>query len=133
AAVAGRDVLVALYPNLAATINRELDRQLAAIPDGTGKSAGIRVGHAVARLLVAARSNDGSATMSVPATLDEGPGLFAPTPPSFAPPVFTTWSHVTPFVLTSASQFRPAAPPALDSSAYAQAINEVAALGQDSS
>ena len=133
AAVAGRDVLAALYPSFTSTINRELDRQLAVIPNGTAKSAGIRVGHAVARQLLAARSDDGSSAMSAAATLEDGPGVFAPTPPSFAPPVFTTWSRVTPFALTSGSQFRPAAPPALDSPAYAQAINEVAALGQDSS
>jgi membrane-associated phospholipid phosphatase len=133
AAVAGRDVLAALYPALTATINRELDRQLAKIPNGTAKSSGIRVGHAVARQMLAARSTDGSSGMPAAATLEDGPGFFAPTPPGFAPPVFTTWSSVTPFVLTSASQFRPAPPPALASPDYAQAINEVAALGQDSS
>ena len=40
---------------------------------------------------------------------------------------------MTPFVLTSAAQFRPAPPPPLNSPAYGQAITEVAALGQDSS
>ena len=49
AAVAGHDVLAALYPKLTATINRELDRQLAVIPNGAAKDAGTRVGHAVAR------------------------------------------------------------------------------------
>jgi membrane-associated phospholipid phosphatase len=133
AAVAGHDVLVALYPTFRATINHELDRQLAVIPNGTGKSKGIRVGHSVARQLLVARATDGSSVMPAPFTLEDGPGFFTPTPPGFAPPVFTAWSLVKPFILTSASQFRPAAPPALDSAAYVQAINEVASLGQDSS
>jgi membrane-associated phospholipid phosphatase len=56
-----------------------------------------------------------------------------PTPPKFASPVFPDWKNVTPFVLNNAAQFRPEPPPALTSQAYAQAINEVKSLGQDSS
>jgi PAP2 superfamily len=40
---------------------------------------------------------------------------------------------VTPFVLNNAAQFRPAPPPALTSQAYAQALNEVKSLGQNTS
>jgi membrane-associated phospholipid phosphatase len=40
---------------------------------------------------------------------------------------------VTPFVLNNAAQFRPAPPPALTSQAYADALNEVKSLGQNSS
>src|SRR5205807_6092286 len=56
-----------------------------------------------------------------------------PAPPAMAPAVFTQWSAVTPFVLGNSSQFRPAAPPDLTSAAYAQAINEVKSLGQNTS
>jgi hypothetical protein len=41
------------------------------------------------------------------------------------------WRVVTPFVLTSASQFRAAPPPALTSPAYTAAFNEVKRLGGD--
>src|SRR5439155_98820 len=41
------------------------------------------------------------------------------------------WGNVTPFALTSGSQFRAPAPPALTSKAYADAFNEVKALGGD--
>jgi len=41
------------------------------------------------------------------------------------------WRVVTPFVLTSASQFRSPAPPLLTSSAYTAAFNEVKRLGGD--
>ncbi len=40
---------------------------------------------------------------------------------------------MTPFVLQDPGQFRPAPPPALTSAAYAQTINEVKSLGQDTS
>ncbi len=47
--------------------------------------------------------------------------------------MYTGWGSVTPFVLTSAQQFRPAAPPAVDSPAYAAALDEVRTVGRDSS
>ena len=40
---------------------------------------------------------------------------------------------ITPFVLDSGQQFRPPAPPPITSAAYAQALNQVKSLGQDSS
>jgi membrane-associated phospholipid phosphatase len=40
---------------------------------------------------------------------------------------------VTPFVLRTGAQFRPAPPPALTSDAYARALNEVESLGRDTS
>src|SRR6185437_14370366 len=48
---------------------------------------------------------------------------------AFGQPVFTHWPRVKPFLLRSASQFRPPAPPALTSAKYAAAIDEVKALG----
>ena len=61
------------------------------------------------------------------------PGDYRPTPPNFPAPVFTNWGSVTPFVLGSGRQFRPAAPPPITSVAYARALNQVKSLGQDSS
>ncbi len=52
------------------------------------------------------------------------------TPPAFAPAGFTQTPHVTPFVLQSASQFRPPAPPALTSAQYAENFREVHSLGE---
>src|SRR5205814_3564848 len=40
------------------------------------------------------------------------------------------WGTVTPIPLSSPIQFRPAAPPALDSADYAAALNEVKAKGR---
>jgi PAP2 superfamily len=133
AAVAGHDALVALYPTMKTTLDQQLVGELAMIPAGAGKQQGIQVGHAVAARLLAIRANDGSAATPPPFVPGNQPGNYQPTPPKFAAPVFTNWSNVTPFVLNNAAQFRPEPPPAVTSQAYAQALNEVKSLGQNSS
>ncbi|MCQ4042566.1 vanadium-dependent haloperoxidase [Streptantibioticus rubrisoli] len=129
---AAHDVLVALYPAMRARVDQRLTGQLAAIPGGGAKRNGIRVGAAVARRLIALRSHDGSSAVPPRFVPGAGPGAYRPTPGSPAP-VYTNWGSVKPFVLTSASQFRPAAPPPVSSAAYAAALNEVEKLGQDTS
>jgi membrane-associated phospholipid phosphatase len=133
AAEAGHDTLVALYPKWKAAIDQQLASELATIPDGAGKQQGIQVGQAVAARLLAIRATDGSAATPPPFVAGNQPGNYQLTPPNFVAPVFTTWGNVTPFVLNNAAQFRPGPPPALTSQAYAQAINEVESLGQNTS
>src|SRR6266516_2662515 len=125
AATAGHDTLTAL--------DQQLAGELATIPNGAGKQQGIQVGQAVAARLIAIRANDGSAATSQPFVPGNQPGNYQPTPPKFPAPVFTNWGNVTPFVLNNAAQFRPGPPPALTSQAYAQALNEVKSLGQNTS
>jgi hypothetical protein len=55
--------------------------------------------------------------------------MWSPTPPTFSPPVGLNFAFVTPFAMTSPSQFRPGPPPALDSVEYAAAYNEVKSVG----
>ncbi len=129
AATAGHDTLTALYPKWKPV----LDQQLATIPNGAGKQQGIQVGQAVAARLIAIRANDGSAATPQPFVPGNQPGNYRPTPPKFPAPVFTNWGNVTPFVLNDTAQFRPDPPPALTSQAYAQALNEVKSLGQNTS
>jgi len=133
AAEASHDVLVALYPSWKTVLDQQLSGELAAIPAGTAKQEGIAVGGLAATLTLALRANDGS--NATPPVIPAGtqPGQYRPTPPAFVPPVFTQWPGVTPFVLRSADQFRPAPPPAVTSSAYAQALAEVKSLGQKTS
>src|SRR6266566_2462361 len=133
AATAGHDTLAALYPKWTAVLDQQLASELATIPNGAGKQQGIQVGQAVAARLIAIRANDGSAATSQPFVPGNQPGNYQPTPPKFPAPVFTNWGNVTPFVLNNAAQFRPGPPPALTSQAYAQALNEVKSLGQNSS
>ena len=130
---AAHDVLAALYPAQKSGLDQMLAAQLSAIPDTRGKQQGIQVGATVARLLVGLRSSDGSAVTPPPFVPGTMPGDYRPTPPNFPAPVFTNWGTVTPFVLDSGSQFRPAPPPPITSAAYAAALNQVKSLGQNSS
>jgi len=133
AATAGHDTLTALYPTWKAALDQQLAAELATIPNGAGKQQGIQVGQTVAARLIAIRANDGSAATPEPFVPGNQPGNYRPTPPKFPAPVFTNWGNVTPFVLNNAAQFRPAPPPALTSQAYADALNEVKSLGQNTS
>ncbi|HWI86433.1 MAG TPA: PEPxxWA-CTERM sorting domain-containing protein [Sphingomonas sp.] len=128
AAQAAHDVLIAVNPSQAAAYNTALVSSLAQVSDGAAKSAGVATGAAYASAMVAARSNDGSATVVayVPGTL---PGQWRPTPPGFAPAAVPQWGGVTPFLMNSGSQFRPAPPPSLDSAEYLAAYNEVKEIG----
>ncbi len=130
---AAHDVLTALYPSLKSELDQLLAGELAAIPDTRGKQQGIGVGATVAKLLIGVRSSDGSAATPPPFVAGNQPGNYRPTPPNFPAPVFTNWGSVTPFVLDNGRQFRPAAPPPITSVAYANALNQVESLGQDSS
>ena len=130
AAAAAHEVLVALYPTLTSTLDAELQQSLAQIPDGRSKTEGIRVGQTVADRILALRSNDGSSAQPIPYVFGNAPGNYQSTPPNFPPqPQFTHWSRVTPFVLESADQFRPAPPPLLTSDEYSEAFNEIKSVG----
>src|SRR3989442_4236088 len=133
AAQAGHDTLAALYPKWKAALDQQLAGELATIPDGAGKQQGIQVGQAVAARLITIRTDDGSAPTPPPFVPGNQPGNYQLTPPKFAAPVFPTCGNVTPFVLNNAAQFRPGPYPALTSQAYAQALNEVKSLGQNTS
>jgi PAP2 superfamily len=129
ASSAAHEVLVALYPSFQVTLDAQLKQSLALIPDGPDKTEGIAIGKTVADQILAARSNDGSNAQPVPFVFGNAPGDFQSTPPNLPSPQFTNWSHVTPFALESASQFRLGSPPALSSDAYTDAFNEVKSLG----
>src|ERR1700758_2279138 len=122
---AAHDVLTALYPSMKTGLDAMLAAELTLIPGGQGKHDGTRVGAAVARRLLRVRAADGSAVTPPPFVAGTKPGDYRPTPPNFPAPVFTNWGSVTPFVLRSGRQFRPAPPPPVTSAAYAAALNEV--------
>ena len=130
---AARTTLVGLYPAQQNSIEATYAAEVAQVPDGPAKDHGVNVGEQVAADLLAIRAGDGSNVAAPPFTAGTDPGAYRPTPPNLPAPVFTTWGHVTPFVLDSGDQFRPAAPPALTSDAYATAFNEVKSLGSAAS
>jgi len=130
AAAAAHEVLLALYPAFKATLDAQFQQSLAQIPDGNGKAEGVLIGQSVADSTLAARSNDGSSALPIPYVFGTAPGDYQSTPPNFPPqPQFTHWSHVTPFALERANQFRPGLPPALTSDAYSDAFNQIKSLG----
>jgi len=130
ASAAAHEVLVALYPGFQAMLDAQLQQLLAQIPDATAKADGIIVGQTVADIILALRSNDGSNAAPIPYVFGNAPGDYQSTPPNFPKqPQFTHWSHVAPFALERADQFRPGPPPDLTSERYATVFNQVKSLG----
>lgn len=130
---AAHDVLVGLYPGQASVADDRLSAELAVLPNGPAKDHGIKAGQAVAARLLAIRATDGSAAPPPPFVAGTAPGDYRPTPPNFTPPVFTGWGAITPFVLRSGAQFRPAAPPPVTSDVYKKSLALTRDLGQDTS
>src|SRR5262245_24846947 len=128
AAQAAHDTLAALFPSQSSTFDAALAADLVGIPPGQARQ-GTEVGCEVARQILEWRSTDGSDRV-VTYTPGTGPGAWQPTPPANLPALAPQWPDVTPFAMTSGTQFRPAPPPALDSAEYAAALNEVKSLGR---
>ncbi len=90
-----------------ARFDNQLASNLANIPDSPGKTAGIALGTAVADAMIAARTNDGSGVSST-YTLNPDAGYWRP---AFGQePIVPSWGSVTPFTMTSGTQFRPGPP-----------------------
>jgi hypothetical protein len=130
AAAAARTTLDALLPTQRMVVDAFYAHTLAQMGSGAAVRGGVRFGERVARAVLADRTHDGAAARPPTFTPQPGPGEYQLTPPAFAPAGFTQTAHVTPFVLRSARQFRPAPPPALSSPRYAADFNEVRSLGE---
>lgn len=129
AATAAHTVLTALFPSQAATLNMQLSDHLGMIPDGADKTAGIDLGTSIATLALADRASDGS---SAPSTWNHT-GNYEQTPPGFGGPRFQQFRNVTPWTMTSGSQFRQGPPPAFGTPEFVAAYNEVKDLGSATS
>ena len=128
AAQAAHDVLAGLYPTRIAVFAAELAISLQGIEENRVQQ-GIRVGQIVAERMLAARANDGW-TVTPPAySLPATPGNWQPAPPANAAATFTHYPSVTPFAITSATQFAPNPPPSMTTAQYAADLNEVKELG----
>jgi len=124
AATAAGMVLAGVNPQAEVEMRAALASYLAAIPDSPAKTAGIRLGEAVAAKVLAARAEDGALAPDTyrPRT---SPGVYVPTIPTAVP----QWPGVKPFALTKASQFRPAPPISLKSAEWAANYNEMRDFG----
>jgi len=130
AAQAGHDVLVSLLPATQAAADAALANRLAQISPGRAM-LGVQVGKKAAAAILAWRQNDGyaSANPQPPAFLASTlPGVWRPT--ASGPYQFSEIGNVVPFGLLTPSQFLPTPYPQLESTAYAEAFNEVKEIGR---
>jgi len=124
AAAAAYDILVAIYQDRKAVLDAALTASLAAIPETEGKSNGIVLGKKAAEGVIAFRADDGSDAQERYRPYTK-PGVYVPT----TVPLFSTIGAVSPWVMTSVSQFRPGPPPALDSETWTRDVNEIREIG----
>jgi hypothetical protein len=132
--VAAHDTLSWLFPAKQDFLYKQRDDSLRDIPDGAPKDGGVAVGRAAAQAMIANRSNDGSQTPMFYTPTSGAPYEWQPTPSCMNAPangrgLFLHWQFVTPFGVTSASQFRAESPPKLTSGKYAKDFNEVTLVG----
>jgi hypothetical protein len=127
-AAATQATLAKLLPAQQAAIDAAYRNAIATIADGPAKTAGIAAGEQAAIAVLGQRLEDGAATPETyrPQT---APGVWVPT----VTPAFTTWPQRSPWVLASASQFRPGPPPALTSATWARDYNEIKSIGAKAS
>lgn len=128
AIAAAHRVLVELLADQAESLDARRAVSLAALPDGAPKRAGIAIGEAAARAMLAKRANDGMDT-DVPYTPGTLPGQYRPTPPDFTPAFGAQLGRVRPFAIDSTARYRVPPPPALRSERYTRDYEEVKRVG----
>ena len=133
--------LLQIYPAQAATFNAARTESLNAILDTHGGANlhgkikesvndGLAWGQQVAEAIWTWRSTDGFSPAPAAYLGDTNVGDWRPTPTAFASGAAPQFAYMTPWVLSSPSQFRPAGPPALDSALYARVFNETKTMGR---
>lgn len=130
-AQAGHDTLVAMYPNQAAGFDTALTTDLNAVTNPLQRFTGSLIGKLVAKALLDARANDGSANNPTytPGTL---PGQHRVDPINPNQGFLTPgWGSVKPFAMLFPQQYRAAPPPALTSALYTWSFDQLVRLGGD--
>jgi hypothetical protein len=131
-AAAAHASLMELMPARKAAFEAALAETLAQVKDKQAAASGLQAGRQAAVMNLAKRRDDG-ASRTVVYNPGKKAGEYRPTPPDFTPGAFAQWGMIRPFVLTSASQFRPV-PPLDPKSARARAeIEEVRVIGGEKS
>lgn len=136
-----------LFPSQTAKFEAQRVASLAALTDdeddtgdGTSVASGLAWGAVVARDILAWRSTDGfSATNQQLVAAGHGPapftggtavGQWRPTPPLNLPMAGLTFAFMTPFAVTSDTQFRPPKPRGLDTPEWVSDYNQVKSMGE---
>ncbi|MEV7387839.1 MULTISPECIES: vanadium-dependent haloperoxidase [unclassified Streptomyces] len=128
AATAAHDVLLTCFPAAKARLDTAYADSLAALPAGQARDQGVNYGKRAAARIIELREGDGRFA-DVPFTASPAPGVWRPTPPAFQPFIDTWLARLRPLLLSSPQQFRPGAPPALTSTAYAKDLQELKTMG----
>ena len=105
------------------------DKALGAIPDGQSKTDGVAWGRKVAEAVLAKRADCGYDKPIPGKYSSDEVGKWRETPPTFRPPLLPFWGKVTPFTLTSQSQFRAPPPYTVSSKEYADEVAYVNKVG----
>jgi membrane-associated phospholipid phosphatase len=128
--------LIKLYPNETSTFDANRTASLAAImrvEEPNSVALGVRWGQRAADAILEWRSTDGFSPAPPPFLGGTEVGQWRPTSPALLPGAVPQFAYMTPWVLLSPSQFRPAGPPELNSERYAQVFNETKLMGSLSS
>jgi hypothetical protein len=128
AAAAAYKVLSHLVPAQQAVLDAQYAASLAAIPDGSSKTRGIRVGEAAAAAMIAARTDDGRFG-AFRFAVGSGAGVWKPVLPAFGNDPNAWVKDMRPFLIEDAAQFRSKGPDKLTSKAYARDFAEVKSVG----
>ena len=131
ASSAAYDVATHLYPSFSSVWDSTLAECLASVPDAGQLHSSMEFGQEVAMAVIAARANDGS-DAKVDYVPGDQPGDWNRTLPAFLAPLLPQWPQVIPFAMSSPNQFLSPPPPALDTEAYAIAVDQVMKLGSRS-
>lgn len=133
---AAYQVLSTYFPASQTALSADWTNSMQSIPDGPAKTDGIATGDAAAAAMIALRANDGSSPPQFYTPGPPVPGAWQATPSCPVNPVNGVavgtgfqWQNVTPFGISSASDFLLDPPPALTSDRYARAYNEVMTVG----
>ena len=125
--------LIRFFPSQKTTLDAQREASLGALV-GEGQqhiNLGVKWGQKVADEILALRCGDGFDAVFPPFTGGTAPGQWRPTPPGNLAGQTPELAVLTPFLMTSPSQFRPPGPRALTSAQYAADLNEVKTLGRD--
>ena len=128
AAQAAFDVLASQYPDQHAKLSAELTRWIDSVSSSALRDRAIDLGHTAAQAILARRADDGFAFQGT-YEFRQGPGQYQTTPPWNGFVAQPGFRFTRPFAMSGPDQFRPPAPPALSSAAYARAFREVKEQG----
>jgi membrane-associated phospholipid phosphatase len=127
---ASAEVLSFLFPAAADALEEQVERDATSNKGKVHPSftRGLAIGRAVGKEMVEHLQNDGF-SQPFTGTIPSGPGYWIPAPG--VPPGGANLGGVTPYLVTSTSQFRSAPPPAFGSPAFEADLNEVLSIAQN--